>query len=149
MKGNVPWLVALASVLIVAWSNIVYSNQVYLKKELQDRSTDSLMTRIVYEIETTEGYVPGVTPVAFYGSFENTDYIAHLEAFEDILPYGMGKTSLTYAGTDYAYLNYILNVNMNLIRVGDDNEVIRQMPVYPTRGSVDVVDGIVVVKISD
>ncbi len=146
---NLPWIVVLVAVMIVSWSNIVYSNQVYLKKDLQDRAMGSLMTRIVYEIESMDGYVPGETPVAFYGTFENSGCVEQTEAFKDILPYGMGKTSLTYAGTDYAYLTYILNVNMNLTRVGDNNEMIRQMPVYPTHGSVAFVDGILVVKISE
>lgn len=148
-KNCFPWFVVLASVMILSWSNIVYANQVYLKKDLQDKATQSLMTRIVYEIESTEDYVAGVTPVAFLGSFENTSYIIDMDAFKDILPYGMGKSSLTYIGTDYAYLTHILNVNMNLTRINGDNEIIQQMPTYPTKGSVALVDGVLVVKISE
>ncbi len=144
-----PWLLILLSLMILSWSNIVYSNQVYLKKDLQDQATHSLMTRIVYEIESTEEYVPGVTPVAFYGSFENTSALSNVDAFKDLLPYGMGKSTLTYVGTDYAYLTQILNVNMNLTRISGDHEMVKQMPTYPTKGSVAFVDGILVVKISE
>lgn len=148
-KQNIIWPAILASVIVLTWSNIVYANQVYLKKDLQDKATHSMMTRIVYAIESTEGYVPGVTPVAFYGSFENTDYVTHMEAFKDILPYGMGKSSLTYIGTDYAYLTHILNTNMLLTRVDDAGDIISKMPNYPAAGSIAYVDGILVVKISD
>lgn len=148
-KTGILWMIVLASVLTISWSNIVYANQVYLKKDLQAKATESLLTRIVYEIESTDGYIAGVTPVAFYGNFENSPSLADMESFKDILPYGMGKTSLTYTGTDYAFLTHILNVNMNLTRIGDGNEIVRQMPNYPAEGSVAFVDGILVVKISD
>lgn len=148
-KRCIPYVAALMMVLIVSWSNIVYSNQIYLKKDLQDKATHSMMTRIVYEIESTEGYVSGETPVAFCGSFENTDYVPNMEAFKDIVPYGTGKSALTYVGTDYAYLTYILNTNMNLTRIESENQTVKQMPCYPAEGSVAFVDGVLVVKISD
>lgn len=139
----------LSFIVIISWSNIVFSNQVYLKKDLQDKATHSLLTRIVYEIESTDGYVPGITPVAFSGSFEKTTYIQPLENFEEIVLYGMGNSSLTYIGTDYAYLKYILNVNMNLTRIDAQNEAVMNMPVYPSKGSVSFVDGTLVIKISE
>lgn len=148
-KPYIPWLIVLSSVMIISWSNIVYSNQVYLKKDFQEKATHSLMTRIVYEIESADNYVAGVTPVALSGSFEETPYIRDIQAFEELRPYGMGKTSLTYSGTDYAFLKYILNVNMNLTRISDENETVKQMPIYPAPGSVAYVDGILVIKISD
>lgn len=148
-RACIPWIVVLSSILIISWSNIVYANQVYLKKDLQEKATHSLMTRIVYEIESTDDYIAGVTPVAFSGSFENTPYITDVEAFKDLLPMGMGKSPLTYVGTDYAYLTYILNVNMNLTRIDGTNETVQEMPIYPAKGSVAFVDDILVVKISE
>lgn len=148
-KASIPWFTVLASLAVLSWSNVVYSNQVYFKKDLQDKAIFSMLTRIVYEVESMEGYVPGETPVAFYGSFENNDNITDIEVFKDIKPYGMGKSPLTYEGTDYAYLKYILNVNMNFTRVGDQNPMIQQMPIYPAEGSVAYVDGTIVVKIAD
>ena len=148
-KLSIPWLVTLSAVMIISWSNIVYSNQVYQKKHFQEQATLSLMTRIVYEIESTDGYIAGVTPVAISGSFEETPYIDDINAFEELVLHGMGKTSLTYSGTDYAFLNYIMNVNMNLTRISDENETVKQMPLYPAPGSVAYVDGILVIKISD
>lgn len=148
-KSYIPWIAVLAFVLIVSWSNIVYSNQVYLKKDLQNEAIHSLMTRIVYEIESMEEYEAGVTPVAISGTFEKTPALSDMGAFKDILPYGMGNTSLTYMGTDYAYLNHILNVNMNLTRISNEHEIVKEMPSYPAEGSVAYVDGILVVKVSD
>lgn len=151
-KENLHWVLpvaVLACLAVTVWSNIVYSNQVYLKKDLQDKAILSMMTRIVYEIETMEDYVPGVTPVAFYGSFEDSSYVKEQEIFRELKPYGMGKSPLTYAGTDYAYLNNVMNVNMNLTREFGDGEAVAAMPSYPVRGSVKMVDGTVFVKISE
>ncbi len=152
-KGNLKkyaiYVIMSTALLTVSWSNIVYSNQVYLKKNLQEKATHSMMTRIVYEIESTEGYESGVTPVAFLGSFEASDYVPNMEAFKDLLPYGMGKSSITYIGIEYSYLTYVLNTNMNLTRVSNEDPIIQEMPVYPAKGSIQMVDGVVVVKISE
>lgn len=148
-KKHIPWLGIAFLIITICWSNIVYSNQVYLKKDLQNEAMQSLMTRIVYEIESFDGYEAGVTPVAISGTFEQTPALGEMSAFQDILPYGMGNTPLTYIGTDYAYLTHILNVNMNLTRISNEHEMVREMPVYPAEGSVAYVDGILVVKVSE
>ena len=139
----------LASVAIISWSNIVYSNQVYLKVELQESAAHSTMTRIVYKIESMEEYIPGITPVAFAGNFDSSPNLLNGEPFNEILLYGVGKSVMTYPGTDGAYLSYILNVNINLTQVSSEDEAIRQMPVYPAEGSIAFVNGILVVKISE
>lgn len=137
-------------VLSVIWSGTVYANQVYLKKSLQEQSAQSLMTRIVADIEDLEGYVPGKTPVAFVGSFEDSPYMEQtLKGFGEIVPYGMGNTALTYVGTDYALLQFDLNVQMNLTRADSDTKEIRQMSTYPNKGSIGYVDDVLIVKISE
>lgn len=146
---SMPWKIVLASVMILSWSNIVYSNQVYLKVELQESAAQSVMTRIVSKIESMNDYVPGVTPVAFSGNFANNPSILDVEPFDTIELYGMGKSIMTYPGTDGAFLSYVLNVNINFTQVNSEDEAIRQMPVYPAEGSIAYVDGILVVKISE
>ena len=149
---NKSWekVIACGCILCLIWSNSVYANQVYLKKSLQEESVQSLMTRIVADIEDMEGYVPGETPVAFVGSFEKSPYVEQtLKGFEAIIPYGMGNTALTYVGTDYALLQFELNVQMNLIRVDSDTKEIRQMSTYPNQGSIGYVDDVLIVKISE
>ena len=149
LKCCLSWISVMLALVVVCWSNIVYFNQVYMKKSLQDSAAQSLMSRIVHDIESMDGYVAGETPVAFWGGFERTDYTKHIENFEDLLPYGMGKTALLYESTEYAYLKYMMNVNMNLTRIAGDNETAIQMPTYPNKGSVAYVDGVIVVKISE
>lgn len=144
-KRIVVWL----SVVCVIWSNVVYANQTYLKKELQERAVISLMTRIVTEIEEVEGYIPGVTPIAFSGTFENSPYLQEIVRFEDLRPYGMGNTTLTYMGTDYAFLQYEVSVLMNYTRIAATEPEVMSMPTYPSPGSIGYVGDILVIKISN
>ena len=137
--------------MIIVWNNIVYSNQVYLKKELITEATISLMNRIVDDVEDYENYEPGVTKVALYGSFEDSDYVTDIDGFEDIAIYGMGKTAVTYQGVDYAMISYIINANISLDRITNEEDIaiVNEMPSYPSHGSIGYVGDILVVKISD
>lgn len=149
-KGNIWIRVAVwLSVLCVIWTNVVYANQVYLKRELQDRAVTSFMTRIVEDMEEMEGYEPGVTPVAFCGPFGSSSYLQEMEGLEELLPYGMTKTPLTYTGTEEAFLRYELAVPINYTRVSWEDPEIVGMPTYPKKGSIAYVDGVLVIKISD
>ena len=130
------------------WVHFLYANQIYLKKSLQEKAAYSLLTRIVTDIEEIPGYVPGVTPVSITGNFEDSPYLTELPGFENVKPYFMGKTALTYQGVDYAMINYYLGVNLNLTRVDASTGEISQMPLYPAAGSISEVDGVIVVKIS-
>lgn len=133
----------------IIWSNVVYANQAYYKKSLQEKSAISLMTRIVNDIEGHEGYIPGETPVAFLGSFDRSPYTMELSGFTDIMPHGMGRTALTFYGTDYAMLEYIINVKINLTRIDDLDEEMNSMPCYPANGSINYIGDVLIVKISD
>lgn len=133
----------------ICWINVVYANQVYLKKQMQETAAISLMTRIAEDIEEVEGYLAGTTPVAFTGTFNESPALKNDEGFEDLVPYGMGNTSMFYIGTDYAVLTHLLHANMNLVRIDADNKIVQEMPCYPMEGSVVYVDGTLVVKISD
>ncbi len=144
-----PWAVVLGAVMILSWVNIVFSNQVYLKRELQENAAQSIMTRIISRVEAMDDYIPGVTPVAFTGNFESSPCMSDAGPFEDIQLYSMGRTILTYPGTNQAFLTYVLNMNVNLTHVDSADESILQMPVYPAEGSIAYVDGILVIKISE
>lgn len=133
----------------ICWINVVYANQVYLKKQMQETAAISLMTRIAEDIEEVDGYLAGTTPVAFTGTFNASPALKNDEGFEDLVPYGMGNTSMFYIGTDYAVLTHLLHANMNLVRIDAENKIVQEMPCYPMEGSVACIDGTLVVKISD
>ena len=153
LRRAMPALFVVIPLGLLLWSNVVYANQVYLKKELQAEATQAMLSRIVVSVESTENYIAGETPVAFSGNFQTSDYLQELADFEEIAPYGMGKSTATYVGTDYALLKYLLNVNMNLTRINTGEEEVKkqldEMPCYPAQGSIRYIGETLVVKIAD
>lgn len=141
--------VCLAGVLSVCWVNLVFSNQVYLKKKMQEEAALSLMTRITNDVENYDGYLPGKTQVAFSGSLTACASLADPDGFADLMPYGMSTTPLFYAGTEEAFLKYYLNSAMILTAVDPNLEEVKKMPSYPMEGSIGYVGDVLVVKISD
>ncbi len=134
---------------ILIWNNIVYSNQVYLKRALQENVVKTTMTSILDDIKEVEGYVPGITPVAFYGDLDSNEYIFDIDGTELLTVYGMGKTSLSYQGTDYAYIKYYTSERINLTRAEYNNPDVLAMPQYPNQGSIGFVGDVLVIKLSD
>ena len=131
--------------------NIQTANAAYVKKSTDSQATMSAMTRAVDKIENLDGYDPGVTPVAFIGS--PGSYLKSYDAFNEIASItGMSSnSSITYYKTYYQYLKLLMRVNMNVIdssvaseMVGE--ETIQQMPVFPSNGCVQMINGIVIVR---
>ncbi len=147
---------AVVSVLLclVIWQHTAASNQVYLKKELEKNNTLALANRVITRIEETEGYVPGLTSVCFVGELDKNEYFAngwpsfksykHLESLTNV----WNNYAATYnlAGYIYYYMNYPI-YNRPESELSSLREV-REMPVYPNKGSVKMIDDSVVVKLS-
>lgn len=58
--------------------NVKAANGIYMKKQLEQNATLSLMTRVSERMEETDGYVPGETPVVFIGPPELLSYDARV-----------------------------------------------------------------------
>lgn len=137
---------------LLLWHHVVYANQAYMKKELEKNSTLILAARIVDRIESVPGYVPNQTPVAFVGRLDaNEPLDKPRKAFEDFRTQtGLWHThSATYnLGrylTDYLQYPLVWDTETNVTR----SDLAKGMPVFPETGSVRMIDGVVVVKLSD
>ena len=141
-----------AAVLILNF--IIYSNQVYLKKHLEEMSTFSLMTRILSRMEMTEGYVPGETTVVFEGNLYDSPAAAVRPGFDQIRGRALGyHTSVTYYRTFYFYCDQILGYPLNIGGQSLRNELaereeVAAMPAFPAAGCCRMIDGVLVVKVS-
>ena len=141
--------------LLVILFNVVFANQVYLKKSLEYEATMNYLTKLTYSIEQTEGYVPGETPVIVVGAFETSSLFAQREGFEDVVGVGLERASAaTYSDTFESFFNSILSYRINWIDTARGREYaawpeVRAMPVYPAKGSCQIVNGVLVVKIRD
>lgn len=143
-------VVTICLLVVMIWNNIVFSNQLYLKEELQEKATMSFMTRVVKDIEEFEGYIPGVTPVYFWGYVNSADCMIKLPDFEEITALGVGDSPITYHGTEAKFLTYFMNENINTLQTADIlNAGVEEMPNYPAKDSIKMVKGVLVVKLSD
>ena len=139
---------------IIIFDNCIYSNQVYLKKEMENAATLSVLTRMIGRMEGTEGYVPGETECAIIGILDEGPLSQHRAGFD----YDTGglwyNYNTSYPETYPIYLNYYLDYPVNF--VSDDKLTalentpeVKNMPFFPAEDSVKMVDGVMVVKLSE
>ncbi|MBQ7682554.1 MAG: glucosyltransferase domain-containing protein [Oscillibacter sp.] len=136
---------------LLLWHHVVYANQAYMKKDFEKTSTLLLAARIVDRIESVPGYVPGETRVAFAGRFDDNEPLdAPLSAFDGFRTQtGLWHAhAATYNMGRYLteYLQYPLNWDKESGVVRSD--LAKAMPAFPAAGSVRMIDGVVVVKLS-
>lgn len=145
------WAV-LAAVLI--FDSCLYSNEIYLKKELESAATLSTFTRIVDRMEQTEGFVPGQTEVAFVGLLYGSPLSKERDGFVHAATGLWHNFSTTYYETYEVYLSYYLGypahcVDTNEIQKYEKMEQVIAMPSFPAAGSVRMVEDVLVIKLSD
>lgn len=143
-------------ILVSIWSfdNIIYSNTIYLKKELENKATFAVINRMVDRIEQTDGYIPKITKVAIVGKLDNSNYNNRLPK---IKYNGIGQNSsfaTTYYQTYEKYLNTylsssVLMVSENEMELISKKQEVKEMPIFPNRNSCRNIDGIVVMKLSN
>lgn len=145
-------LIVAISVLIFIICNVQTSNLVYVKKEILKDSTLSTMTRVLYKIEDIDEY-DNNTYIAFIGNIDIQKEITGTQMINEIT--GVDSNSqITYQGTYKRYFKNILQYDINVcsdleIETLKENEIVKEMPVFPEKGSVKLVDGIIVVKFSN
>ena len=145
------WAV-LAAVLI--FDSCLYSNEISLKKELESAATLSTFTRIVDRMEQTEGFVPGQTKVAFVGLLTDSPLSDERDGFDHNSTGLWNNFSTTYYETYEVYLRYYLGypvhcVDSNEIQKYEKMEQVIAMPSFPATGSVQMVEDVLVIKLSD
>lgn len=139
-------------VLLLAGVMFMYlDNVIYLRMQLQYMQYQSEMTVLVSRIESEEGYQDHM-PVAFVITGRNDHTVPDYPAFSDIN--GMIPYSAEYmypAGSRYGLENFLKNTCGFAPAVVDEAEYVHlpeveQMPLYPDSGSIQILDGVVVVK---
>ena len=137
----------LASLLILM--NSINCNQLYIKRDLEFSATQSAFTRILGRMETTESYIPGVTPVVVSGMLPSSTLSMNRNGFDNISKLqGMRYTySAAYETSEYWYLTMILGAKINLVSHEERVRLIREYRVdeemerYPADSSIQMVDG--------
>ena len=147
--------VAVAAAGLLLFCNMVFSNQAYLKKKLEYDAQLATVSRLVDRMENTEGYVPGETPVAIAGRLIDS-YGYNFPGFEDYYDVAglMYSMPLTFYGAYDAYFEDVMGRPLNLLPEADCDafaarpEVV-DMPCFPSLACCQMIDGVLVVKLSD
>lgn len=141
------------AVLTLLFDRGIYANQMYLKKDLEYDATLSVMTRVVDRIEQVEGYIPGETPVEFLGDIQRSQLAMTRPAFAHLgsLTGTEENYAITYADTFWMYLEDVMGYPIKRFRETKNEEqerVTDDMPCFPDKDSVQMVDGVVFVKLA-
>lgn len=145
-------LVSLGCALVVLFG-IVFANQAYFKKQLQFESTELTVNRVLDRVEQVEGYVPGKTPVYLAGSLHDNPLFTERLGFEDVQGTGFyWQTAITY--DEASYFNMVLGYPVNLMTdeqaaASLNGDAVKNLGVFPAKDSTAMIDGAVVVRLSE
>lgn len=148
-------LLATAAFGTLFLGSIVFSNQVYLKKNLEFESTLAFSSRIVHRAEQTLGYKPGFTPVAVIGTPEDSIFSMQRKGFEHL-------SALEAASSNYAvtsdeemiwYFWEVLGYPFNFVSTFELSQIAQKdavvsMPAFPAEGCCAMVDDVLVIRIN-
>ena len=142
---------------LILFSFVRFSNEAYtVSKVIYDRAMTAI-TMIMVEMDATEGYLPGETEVVVIGcldsdessiiSSKNIDYFKTLRGYK--------KVAITYPLTFERYFRLMGHpINMNskdesLTTFYETKKEVKEMPCYPAAGYCRMVDGRMVIKLSE
>ena len=139
--------------------NVVFANGAYYYKRIMYDASYAHAFSIAEQIEQDPDYVPGETPVAILGEFSDSyaarsinDYFAQ---YQHVTGLWDNTTSFTYDGTLRAFFTGLLGHPINAYFSQEQLDAIRalpavqDMPVFPKEGYCAMVDGVMVVKLTE
>lgn len=152
--GSKEIFVAGLAVFVFVYDCVLFSNKLYLRKEMEAQSTLSYMTRVLDRMEMMDEYEVKETPVAFIGYLLYSDIYRRNDGFNYECTGISDVYSLTYYGTYEKYFEYVLNYPLNLVTEKKARELselkeVEEMGDFPSKDSMKMIDGILVVKLSD
>ena len=135
-------------------NSIIFANQLYLKKDLEFQKTYATLNRVINRIEQIDGYVANQTPVALIGSLEDSSLAKKDPSFSYTGPGQGSMFAVTYYSTYETFLENVMGYPIQILDQASsdtfkENPVVQEMPTFPDRESCQMVDGTVVVKLSD
>lgn len=151
--------------LVISYIGVIHANMAYNALQKSNLASMSIANRLMDRIESCDG-ANGDEMIVFIGDLCDNDYYR--------LPSGEGEywknqirglgsatysTAFAYYGNTRSYLYNVMGFyrDMEYYKLGtmsgsytiEDEEVIRQMPVFPADGSVKIIEGIITVKLSE
>jgi len=148
-------LVSVLSAFVLILQFAVSSNIVYFNLNERYEKTYSLCVRMVDRIEQTEGYEAGM-PVAILGGFPDDSYYAHTDITADVLSGYFGvdgeyvcNSTSSFESFMERYLNFsfpVLSLEEELALI--DTDTFKGMKNFPNAESLEVINGVLVIKLN-
>ena len=148
------WAAAAGVALGVACS-VVFSNTAYLRKQVEFDSTVAAVNRIVMTMEQTDGYVAGETPVAWVGDLGRSDAVVYRDGLGELRGYGVsGNYAIGHYSTVKPFFTQVMGYPLALVSEEEagalaGSDAVQAMPVFPNKGYCQLVDGVMVIRLSE
>ena len=130
------------------------NNLLYTASAQAHRATESYATRLLTRIESCEGYEPGME-IAIVGAVPADQIVSDIPSYAQVDHYSVPLNSVLPLNKHlYYYLSDWLNFPVDelseetMLAISDSPEF-QAMPLYPAQGSVQVLDGRVVVRMGE
>lgn len=152
-QGGMRILSAALALLIILFSAQT-DNIAYTESETAHRSTERFLTTLVTRVESLPGYDKEME-VAIVGTFPEDTYYSTVLAYNEVHHYSSPSSSVLMGNKHiYYYLNDWLNVPWKeppeeTMKEISDSAEFQAMPLYPNDGSVAIINGRVIVRLSE
>ena len=130
------------------------NNVLYTASAQAHRAAESYLTRLMGRVELCEGYEPGME-VIFVGAIPDDQIRSAVESYAQVDHYSVPIHNVVELNKHiYYYLNDWLSVPVEepeeeTVIALADSDAFAAMPLYPAQGSVQMLDGRVVVKLRE
>lgn len=146
-------LLNLLSILLLV-AGVYYcflSNEAYLKLHFLQEQTTSYFTTLITQIKSCPGYGDEL-PIAFVGDKIEDLTLTEMAGFDNV-QIAVAEWNLSEWINSYTFLQYMRYHNGFSPKLISQNEFefsekINQMPVYPDYGSIQVLDDVVIIKLT-
>lgn len=162
-KKNKMRIIAYVLLLGVAYNGFLTDNEIYFREQLNYEATYSYTVRLLSRIETMEGYDPSIPVALINENPQNSDriiimlenypaemgYFTHLDAMIATEPHTFVKKMNDIADFCKYYHGYDLQLTeTEKLPMLASTEEFQNMPSYPQAGSMQYIDGVLVIKLA-
>lgn len=130
------------------------NNLLYTASAQAHRATQSYLTRMMARVEDCDGYTPGME-VVIIGTIPDAQMHSAIESYAQVSHYSVPIHQVAPLNKHlYYYLNDWLSIpieepSQETMAAVAGSDAFAAMPLYPQQGSVQVIDGRLVVKLSE
>lgn len=139
-----------AALFIVSLGQIQYANIQYLIMNMQYEQATSYFTTMVTQIKSLDGY-KDTLKIALIGDQIEDKAFTYNEEFDEYSMGGRGNDLINlYSRVDFLkrYLGYEQEI-LSDTKPLEQSEIVQEMPAYPDKGSMKLIENVIVVKLEN